>query len=81
MVCRIDIPWGQKVSNFLLASDLHLDHPKCKRELLTDHFKQCVDRDGYIMLNGDILCIMQGKYDKRHNKASVRPEDMTDRYF
>lgn len=76
------MPWTlNKPHTFLLASDLHLDHPKCKRDLLTTHFKECIARDGYILLNGDTLCLMQGKYDKRHNKASVRPEDMTDRYF
>lgn len=82
MVCLVDMTWETgKTIPFLLCSDLHLDHPKCNRDLLKAHMDECVAKDGYILFNGDVLCIMQGKYDKRHNKASVRPEDMTDSYF
>lgn len=66
---------------FLLASDLHMDHPKCKLDLLKADFDECRRRGGYILLNGDILCVMQGKYDKRHSKGNVRPEHMVDNYF
>lgn len=66
---------------FLLISDLHLDHPKCNRDLLKSHMDECVQRGGKILMNGDILCVMQGRNDKRHNKSSVRPEDMNDSYF
>lgn len=82
MVCRIDISMPVNGSvKFFLGNDFHLDHPKCNRELLSAHLQQTVDDDGYILLNGDILCVMQGVSDKRHNKASVRPEDMGDSYF
>lgn len=82
MVCIIEknIVSGEKL-NFLLLSDLHLDHPKCNRELLKQHLDECVAKKGYILLNGDILCVMQGVNDKRHNKSSVRPEHMTDNHF
>lgn len=66
---------------FLLISDLHLDHPKCRRDLLKKDMDECVERGGYILMNGDILCVMQGVNDKRHNKSSVRPEHMTDSHF
>lgn len=82
MVCVLEKEVkASETITFLLASDLHMDHPKCNRELLKAHFDECVERDGYILLNGDILCVMQGKYDRRHNKASVRPEHMKDAYF
>lgn len=83
MVCVIEkfIKSMDDDFRFLLASDLHLDHPKCNRELLKEHFDECVARKGYILLNGDILCVMQGKHDKRHNKSSVRPENQHDDYF
>lgn len=82
MVCRIDasLSSGEQMK-FFLANDLHLDHPKCNRELLQAHFEQTIADNGYILLNGDILCVMQGQYDKRHNKGSLRPEDMKDSYF
>lgn len=82
MVCRIQANMGvNQTLTFFLANDLHLDHPKCKRELLKEHFDETVARGGYILLNGDILCVMQGRNDKRHNKGSLRPEDMNDAYF
>lgn len=85
MVCIIEYTLksikDQRELIFLLASDLHMDHPKCNRELLKAHFDECVERGGRILLNGDIFCVMQGRSDKRHNKGSVRPENMKDNYF
>lgn len=76
--CELKI---QDTIEFFLASDLHLDHPKCHRALLRQHFEETIARGGYILLNGDILCIMQGKFDKRGNKASVRAEHSKGNYF
>lgn len=83
MVCIIEafIKSVNDEFKFLLVSDLHFDHPKCNRELLKEHFDECIRKGGYILINGDFFCVMQGKYDKRHNKASVRPENMVDNYF
>lgn len=82
MVCRIDVSMPVNGTlKFFLGNDFHLDHPKCNQELLRQHLQQTVDDGGYILLNGDILCVMQGNSDKRHNKSSVRPEDNTDSYF
>lgn len=66
---------------FLLLSDIHFDHPACDRELLKVHIEECIAKDGYILINGDFFCVMQGKYDKRHNKSDVRPENMVANYF
>ena len=68
MVCMIEksISISEEMI-FLLLSDLHFDHPKCNRELLKHHIEECIRKDGYILINGDFFCIMQGKYDKRHN--------------
>ena len=30
---------------------------------------------------GDVLCLMQGRYDPRGSKASVRPEHQVDNYL
>lgn len=82
MVCRIDLTLkAAETVCLFLASDLHMDHPDCNRDLLKQHFDATVKRNGFILLNGDILCVMQGKNDRRHNKGSLRPEDMNDAYF
>lgn len=82
MVCVIEASLkGNEELLFFLASDLHLDHPKCNRQLLKTHLDECVAKNGFIIFNGDILCVMQGKNDKRHSKSSVRAEDMNDAYF
>lgn len=83
MVCVIEkrlLKAGDKFV-FLLVSDLHADHPKSRLDLLTEHFNECRARGGYIMINGDVICVMQGKFDKRHSKGNVRPEHMADDYF
>jgi len=59
---------------FLLTADWHWDNPKCDRELLTRHLKQAKERDAGIFVFGDLLCIMQGKYDGRRVKGDIRPE-------
>lgn len=82
MVCIIEkkLKLNAKVE-FLLLSDLHFDHPKCNREMLKQHIEECVEKDGYILINGDMFCVMQGRGDKRHTKSDVRPEDSNSRYF
>lgn len=64
-----------------LKSDDHWDNPKCRRKLLSKHLKMAVERDAPIIGGGDLFCAMQGKYDKRGNKSSVRPEHNNNRYL
>jgi hypothetical protein len=66
---------------FLLTSDHHWDNPKCKWDLLERHLNQARERDARVFVFGDLLCMMQGKYDKRANKSSVRPEHQVDNYI
>ena len=56
----------------LCVSDVHWDNPKCDRDTLKRH----LDRfpDAKIAINGDLLCLMQGKYDPRGNKKDILPE-------
>lgn len=70
-VHALDIP---KKSTFLLLSDLHWDNPKCDRELLKNHLDEAVRRKAYIVVNGDLFCLMQGKYDPRRSKKDILPE-------
>ena len=61
-------------ATFLLASDIHYDNPKCDRSLFHSLLDECRSMAGAAFLFGDVLCLMQGKFDKRGSKASVRPE-------
>ena len=66
---------------FLLLSDLHFDHPKCRRDLLEQHLDQAINEGAKILINGDFFCLMQGKYDKRASKQDIRPEHIGANYF
>lgn len=66
---------------FLLQSDEHWDNPHCNRRLLKYHHDQAVERNAGIFKFGDILCLMQGKYDPRADKSSLRPEHRGANYF
>ncbi len=71
--------WDQH--EFLLCSDIHLDNPKCDRELLRKHLKQAQGRGGHALFFGDVLCLMQGKKDRRASKGSIRLEHLGSNYF
>lgn len=65
----------------LLLSDLHIDNPKCNRELLIRHLDQAKKQNNPVLIFGDLFCAMQGKYDKRANKSALRPEHQTNNYL
>lgn len=70
--------WEQHV---LLASDVHFDHAKCKRSLFRKHLDRALERNAPIIIPGDLLCLMQGKYDPRKSYDSLLPQYKTDDYF
>ena len=79
---EIRIPYEHaQQREFLLCSDIHLDNPKCDRDLLRKHLKQAQDRGGHALFFGDVLCLMQGKKDRRGSKGSIRPEHLGSNYF
>jgi hypothetical protein len=65
----------------MLLSDLHWDNPKCDRELLRTHLELAKAEGARIHLNGDTFCLMQGKYDPRKSKESIRPEHNVNNYL
>ena len=65
----------------LLTSDHHWDNPKCDRRLLKKHHEQAKERNAEIFCFGDLFCAMQGKFDKRKSKDSVRPEHQHNNYL
>ncbi len=72
---------GDFTQDFLLSADQHWDNPKCKRAMLRKHLDQAVERNALVGAFGDFFCAMQGKYDKRASKSSVRPEHQCDNYL
>jgi hypothetical protein len=70
--------WEQYV---LLQSDEHFDNPHCNRTLYRKHLDEALARRAPVIKYGDLFCAMQGKYDKRGSKSSVRPEDNGDNYL
>lgn len=59
---------------FFLTGDWHIDNPKCKRDVLFEHLDLAKKRNAKIIINGDLFCMMQGKYDPRRSKSDIRPE-------
>lgn len=76
MVCRSRFDLGSTHNHikFLLLSDLHIDNPKCDRDLLFKLLNQAKAENAYILIFGDLFCLMQGKGDPRRNKGDIRPE-------
>ena len=65
----------------LLSADWHYDNPHCQRDLLHRHLTEAKEKGALACCFGDLFCFMQGKYDKRHDKSSVRPEHMRGDYL
>lgn len=59
---------------FLLSSDRHHDNAHTNWFLERKHLDQCIDRNAGIFDAGDLMCLMQGKWDKRADKSQLRPE-------
>lgn len=78
---RIPYEVATDTATFLLASDIHLDNPKCDRALFARHLNEMQDRNGHALFFGDVLCLMQGKKDRRGGKGDIRPEHLGGNYF
>ena len=63
------------------TSDWHFDNPKCNRKLLFKHLDEAKEKNALIAITGDLLCLMQGKYDPRRAKSSIRPEHNENNYL
>jgi hypothetical protein len=63
--------WAQ---SFLLCSDRHWDNPHSNWTMQKEHLDEARMRRAGVIENGDMFCAMQGKYDRRSDKSSVRAE-------
>lgn len=78
---RIPYTSNEEEATFFLASDIHLDNPKCDRALFAKHLNEMKDRNGQALFFGDVMCLMQGKKDRRGSKGDIRPEHLGSNYF
>jgi UDP-2,3-diacylglucosamine pyrophosphatase LpxH len=53
----------------------------CDRKLLAAHFNEAKKKGAKIFIFGDLFCAMQGKYDPRGSKSSIRPEHNVANYL
>jgi hypothetical protein len=64
-----------------LSADWHWDNPKSRWDCIERDLKMAKRLDALVVSCGDHLCLMQGKYDKRSNKDSIRPEHQAGSYI
>jgi len=77
----LDYQIYQKNRYFLFISDVHLDSVHCDRVKLKQHLDLALERNAIVFIFGDLLDLMQGKYDPRSNKADLNPKYNTARYI
>tara|TARA_R110000772_G_scaffold87057_1_gene181776 strand:+ start:114 stop:1010 length:897 start_codon:yes stop_codon:yes gene_type:complete len=65
----------------LLWSDRHWDNPHSPHDRMIAQLEQAKERNAIIVDTGDFFCAMQGKYDPRSNKSSLREEHKTGDYI
>jgi hypothetical protein len=58
----------------LLTSDDHADNKQSDLGLIRKHHQQAVDMGAPILKHGDVMCAMEGKWDKRASESHMRPE-------
>jgi hypothetical protein len=78
-ICFWDV--GNETQWMLLRSDVHHDNPKCDQDLERKHLNEALESNCPVLDNGDLYCAMQGKYDRRSSKESIRPEHQTNNYL
>jgi hypothetical protein len=65
----------------LLSADWHWDNPKSRLDCIERDLKEAKRIGAMVISCGDHFCAMQGKYDKRSSKDSIRPEHQTGSYL
>lgn len=70
--------WQQWI---LLQSDNHHDAVNSNRGLEQEHLDRAIERQAIVMMFGDILDAMQGKFDPRRSMDELRPEYRHNDYY
>lgn len=64
-----------------LSADWHWDNPKSRLDLIERDLRTAKQIGAMVISCGDHFCAMQGKYDKRSSKDSIRPEHQSGSYL
>lgn len=81
-VWKVKMLGGRRPSMWvLLSADWHWDNPKTRLDLIERDLKLAKKVGAMVISAGDHFCAMQGKYDKRSSKDSIRPEHMEGSYL
>jgi hypothetical protein len=83
-VFRVNVPIIRNKSwdfHSLLAADQHHDNPAADNDMELRHLWEAKELGAAVISAGDTFCAMQGKYDKRSSKSSVKPEHQVDNYL
>lgn len=72
---------GTLEQRFLLTADRHWDNPHSDHALQVKHLEQARKHGAGVVDLGDFFCAMQGKFDKRSDKSTLRPEHQREDYF
>lgn len=67
--------------DLFLMSDIHFDSIYCDRKMLKRDLDMVLEKEMWIVINGDIWDAMQGKKDPRGNLDELRSELKTEKYF
>lgn len=65
----------------LLTSDRHIDHPDSDWALQKQHLEEAAALGAPVLDAGDLLCVMQSKFDKRSSKSALKVEHLRDNYI
>jgi hypothetical protein len=77
----VDLSKAGSEAWFLLRSDAHHDNAHCDRKMELRHLEQALERDAGIIDNGDLFCVMNGKWDRRSDQTQLRPEHRGNNYL
>ena len=81
IVCELPDAYAGYKQKFFMTSDVHFDSVFCDRKRLEQDLKETIKDDAGILICGDLLDAMQGRFDPRKSYDEIRPEYATDRYY
>lgn len=77
-VCEVEL---NKSHTLLLMSDIHIDHPRCRLDLLKRHLDFAREVDAVVLIAGDLFDAMQLPRDPRRSYSGVKVKHAVDDYL
>lgn len=64
-----------------LLSDLHIDNPRCDRDLIVSHLSAAKKNGAQVLFGGDVFDLMQLRNDPRRSFSGLKKEHAVDEYL